>query len=289
MRSKQTNGTVAQVVAKGIWGATRRSFVKKTIHYFQEHQLSLTVRMAGSSSFEFNRQGVDKSLCIRFLYEHFNACLDQIGYTPGDFIDARKTLSCIAFDGDGTIFDGPRVDFLPTLEGSPAQLPINNLLASGIVLVLISGNDLNRTLTRIKAGVPAHLYHRLMVSANGGADLVGIDKVGQPILINDYRSMALSANKHQYELDIVYIGDDSAALGNDMVAFQTVGYDRSVCVAPKLFDDTPVGLHQGWIGGNITSTAMYLRLLYEQLAFKKTHQIYPIHSTIVASMKKFHG
>ena len=57
----------AQVVAKGIWGPARNKVVTVLRKELKSNRYPVFVRTAGSSSFEFNRAGVDKSLPIRYL------------------------------------------------------------------------------------------------------------------------------------------------------------------------------------------------------------------------------
>src|SRR5208283_3286800 len=83
--------------------------------------LKIHLKLAGTSSIEFNVEGVDKSLPIRFLQGAFEDVLKQMAYQPGPHIDARQTKTVIAADGDDTIYDGPRLGILPTLGESPVH------------------------------------------------------------------------------------------------------------------------------------------------------------------------
>jgi hypothetical protein len=61
------------------------------------------------------------------------------------------------------------------LSQSAALTPLKDLLKAGMVFILISGNDARRTEERIK-GCFGALGHRVLVCANGGADLMYYDK-----------------------------------------------------------------------------------------------------------------
>lgn len=233
LRGDRRSGSVAQVVAKGIWGHPRQTALAALRKELQRYDHTLSLRTAGSSSFEFNRAGVDKSLPIRYLRACLDKVLDQMKYTPGPSIDSRRGRIIIAADGDGTIYDGPKTTHLPTLQDGPVFAPLVNYLLAGGIFMLVSGNDLNRTCKRLIPGVPRDLYCRLLVAANGGADLARVAANGKPAFIDDYRHEALEvAAGHQKfpALDIVYIGDDFNPNGNDRAAFEAVGKDRGVLV-----------------------------------------------------------
>ena len=144
----------AQVVAKGVWGLSRERAVavlRKELE--QRNSLSLAVHTAGSSSFEFNRTGVDKSLPIRYARAGWEGILDQMGYVPGAFIDSRLSRTVIAADGDGTVYSGPTTKHLPVLKDGPVYMPLVQYLRAGGIFMLISGNDLSRTFKRFVPGL----------------------------------------------------------------------------------------------------------------------------------------
>ena len=133
------------------------------------------MKLAGTSSIEFNVDGVDKSLPIRFLQGAFEDVLKEMNYQPGPHIDSHKSKTVIAADGDGTIYDGPRVGFLPALAESPVKDALCAYLQAGGIFMLVSGNDLNRSFKRLVDALPKEVYCRVLVAANGGAELVYVN------------------------------------------------------------------------------------------------------------------
>jgi len=233
LRGDKAGGKVAQVVAKGVWGHPRQTALAALRKELERYDHALSLRTAGSSSFEFNRAGVDKALPVRYLQARWPQVLDQMKYVPGPRIDARRRRTVIAADGDGTIYDGPRATHLPTLQDGPVFAPMMDYVQAGGIFMLISGNDLNRSFKRLIAGIPRGLYPRILIAANGGADLACAGTNGKPVFINDYRNEAIGAAAKYQEfpaLDIVYIGDDSSPNGNDRPAFEAVGKERAVLV-----------------------------------------------------------
>lgn len=236
LRGSSADGA-AQVVAKGIWGKARSAAIKVLRKEIEKHNDPLLVRTAGSSSFEFNRVGVDKSLPLRFLQARFDQVLNQMEYAPG-VIDSRANRIVIAADGDGTIYEGPRTTHLPGLKDSPAFASIATYLRSGGIFMLVSGNDLNRTFKRLVTGLPNDVYSRILLSGNGGADLACVSPDGKPVYVKNYRQTALDVVAEKTKapaLDMYYIGDDDAFDGNDRAAFEAVGPKRAVLVR-TLFD-----------------------------------------------------
>ena len=118
------------MVAKGIWGPKRAQAAADIAQKCKELGIGMHLKLAGTSSIEFNVDGVDKSLPIRFLQGAFDEVLKEMNYQPGAHIDSRQTKTVIAADGDGTIYDGPRVGFLPTLAESPVKDAALRLFAS---------------------------------------------------------------------------------------------------------------------------------------------------------------
>lgn len=224
----------AQVVAKGIWGPARKRALTVLRRELSHQSKPLAIRIAGSSSFEFNRAGVDKSLPIHFLRTCWKDVLDQMKYKPGRFIDSYKNRIVIAADGDGTIYDGPKTTHLPLLQESPVFVPVIKYLQAGGIFMLVSGNDLGRSFKRLIAGIPEEYHSRLLVAANGGADLACVGEGVKPELIKGYHTKALGFIEHDYQqplLDIIYIGDDGSPDGNDRAAFEAVGPNRSFLVS----------------------------------------------------------
>lgn len=235
----------AQVVAKGIWGVARKKALTVLRRELVHPTKPLALRIAGSSSFEFNRAGVDKSLPIHFLRTSWKKVLDQMQYKPGRFIDSYTNRIVIAADGDGTIYDGPKTTHLPLLKDSPVFAPMMKYLQAGGIFMLVSGNDLGRSFKRLIAGIPPEYHCQLLVAANGGADLACVGEGIKPMLIKDYDTKALQYIEHDYQqplLDIIYIGDDGSPDGNDRAAFETVGPNRSFLVST--IEDTKVLLEK---------------------------------------------
>jgi demethylmenaquinone methyltransferase/2-methoxy-6-polyprenyl-1,4-benzoquinol methylase len=229
----QTNEGAAQMAAKGIWGPKRDQAAAQIARQCKELGLSLQLKLAGASSIEFNVDGVDKSLPIRFLQGAFEDVLKEMNYQPGAGIDSRQTKTVIAADGDSTIYEGPRVGFLPTLAESPVKDALCAYLQAGGIFMLVSGNDLNRSFKRLVDALPKEVYGRVLVAGNGGAELVYVDGQGGAVPVSGYRKEALSLQdkSHHHALDIVYIGDDDSREGNDYPAFKAVGPKRSILVS----------------------------------------------------------
>ena len=186
-----TKDGAAQMVAKGIWGPKRAQAAAQMAQKCKELGLGMHLKLAGTSSMEFNVDGVDKSVPIRFLQEKFEDVLKEMNYQPGAQIDSRKNKTVIAADGDSTIYDGPRVGFLPTLAESPVKDALCAYLQAGGVFMLVSGNDINRTFNRLVDSLPKEVYCRVLVAANGGAELVYVNPKGQAVPVSGYRKQAL--------------------------------------------------------------------------------------------------
>lgn len=252
----------AQVVSKGIWGATtRHEVIKKFREALIQVDKSIEVRLAGTSSFEFNVKGVNKACCIRFLRHAWDKVLDQMNYTPGPYIDSRKTNTIIAADADGTIYDGPKAGHsLPTMDRSQAKEALISWLEAGGVFLLNSGNALNRNIFRLKDGLPVHLFNRILLAGNGGADLICFDAQQSPVWVKGFSEMALADMSAKFTLDIVYIGDDGSEDGNDWAAFKEVGFDRSVLVARDFKRSYDMRFKTGYIGHLVRGTKTYLEI-----------------------------
>ena len=121
----------AQMVAKGIWGPKRVEAASQIAQKCKELGTKIHLKLAGTSSIEFNVDGVDKALPIRFLKGAFEDVLKQMNYQPGEHINSFKSKTVIAADGDSTIYDGPRVGFLPTLAESPVKDALCAYLKAG--------------------------------------------------------------------------------------------------------------------------------------------------------------
>lgn len=260
VRGKTGDGA-AQMVAKGIWGPKRTQAAAEITQKCRALQLGVHLKLAGSSSIEFNMDGVDKSLPIHFLQGAFEDVLQEMNYQPGSCINSRQSRTVIAADGDGTIYDGPRVGFLPTLAGSPVCQVLGAYLQAGGIFMLVSGNDLDRSFKRLIDGLPQEVYCRILVAANGGAELVYANQQGEAVPILSYRKRALDLARdqsHHHVLDMVYIGDDGATEGNDYCAFKAVGFEHSVLVASEFLPDYDPLLKPSYVGGLLKGTQKYI-------------------------------
>ncbi len=229
-----TQQGAAQMVAKGIWGPKRILAAGQIAQKCKKLRLGMHLKLAGTSSIEFNVDGVDKALPIRFLQGAFEEVLKEMNYQPGEHIDSSISKTVVAADGDSTIYDGPRVGILPTLAESPVRDALCAYLQAGGIFMLISGNDINRTFKRLVGALPKEVYCRVLVAANGGAELVHVNSKGRAVPVSGYRKQALDLahdKSHQPVLDMVYIGDDGSKEGNDYPAFKAVGSKYSVLVA----------------------------------------------------------
>ena len=250
----------AQMVAKGIWGPERNEAVRSIHQRCKNLGIGIHLKLAGSSSFEFNVDGVDKAVPIRFIQVAFDSVLKEMNYQPGTHINSLISKTIVAADGDSTIYDGPKVGFLPSLADSPVKDVLCAYLKAGGVFMLVSGNDLNRSFKRIVDALPQDLYCRVLVAGNGGADLVYANAKGEAVPVSGYREQALDfiQSQHQDALDMVYIGDDGSMSGNDYPAFKAVGFNNSVLVASKFLDDYDPALRSSFVGELLQGTRKYL-------------------------------
>lgn len=242
----------AQIAVRGICGDFRREALDRIAQTDLLQSGSFYLRVSGNASFEINQAGVDKSLPIRYLRQKWPQILKTIKYKPGTVIDSNRTCSVIAADGDGTTFSGPSLSQAPTIRTSQAYPAILEYLQRGGIYVIISGNHLQRTISRVKGLVPEELISRILITANGGANMVYFDHKGEVWELKDYREHALSTRDQGdsgHDLDIIYIGDDGRQTGNDREAFEAVGYDRSILVAKTITDDIIPALRERYVGG----------------------------------------
>lgn len=256
-----TKEGAAQMVAKGIWGPKRSKAASYISQKCNELGLGMHLKLAGTSSIEFNVEGVDKALPVRFLQGAFEEVLKEMEYKPGPDINSYISRTVIAADGDGTVYDGPRVGRLPTLSESPVNDALCAYLKAGGVFVLISGNDINRTFKRVIEALTPDVYCRVLIAANGGAELVHINAKGHAVPVSIYKKRALALaedTSHHNVLDMVYIGDDGSTEGNDYPAFKALGFRHSVLVASEFLADYDPGLEPYYIGGLLQGTRKYL-------------------------------
>ncbi|MCI5052680.1 MAG: YdcF family protein [Simkaniaceae bacterium] len=200
-------------------------------------------RQAGSTTVEMGVEGISKSSSINYLAipEHFAHALEFSGYMPGSVIDARETQSIVIADADGTIWETPRSGEEPearNLANSPTQEALLDYLRNGGVLAINSGNDPQRVARKILVGIPfaerEALLPRILIGVSGGNALMAFAKDGRAVEVPGYREEALTMPKEgqvRPDFDVIYLGDDGRARGNDMDAFNAVGPDRSICVS----------------------------------------------------------
>ncbi|MBZ0165761.1 MAG: hypothetical protein K8I00_03065, partial [Candidatus Omnitrophica bacterium] len=213
-------------------------------------------RLSGNASFEINIKGVNKALPLHFLSVRWDDVLGECGYHAGKFIDAARTRTLIAADGDGTTWDSPQDGRAPTLQESPVQAPLLTYLRQGGIYLVISGNHLDRTIHRVREHIPVEIRPQMLIAANGGANLVRFTPTGEACEVGGYHTAALEVigpTVPEMTLDVIYLGDDGRQSGNDREAFEAVGAERSILVAnqtpadiiPFLADKTIGGLTQG--------------------------------------------
>ncbi|MBP9853603.1 MAG: hypothetical protein KBD53_01905 [Candidatus Omnitrophica bacterium] len=264
----------AQIAVRGVFGEFRHTVLKQIQKNKNYDQNNFYIRLSGRTSFEINRRGVDKGLPIRYFFQQWPEVLKTIRYTPGTCIDSTKTNTLIAADGDGTTYDSPRADKVPNLNSSQAYRALLKYLESGGVYVVISGNHLDRTISRVQKFIPPNLKNRLLISANGGANLIYFGQKGIVKEISDYRTQGLSylnSKKKLFNLDFVYIGDDGSRFGNDREAFNAAGAGRSILVDKDKTDDIIPVLKPNQIGGLTAGTKGVLEYV-NQVAAKNLGQ-----------------
>lgn len=267
----------AQIAVRGVYGIFRTYALNNIISHKAYDPDRFFVRLSGNASFEINRHGVDKALPIKYFCHKWHEVLNKIQYTPGSCIDSFRTNSLIAADGDGTTFDSPRLNEAPGLDTSAAYTALLRFMELGGVYVIISGNHLERTITRVQKFIPKNVISRLLVAANGGANLVYFDPKGKVKEIQDYRKNALAcirSEKPKDVLDLIYIGDDGRFSGNDKEAFEEVGPGRSILVAKDTTDDIIPFLRPNHIGGLVAGTRSVLEFVNQWVVLNPRKKIF---------------
>ncbi len=254
----------AQVVVRAFKDPFRQEVIRQLKQLPWVKRQGLVVKASGTMSIECNRFGVDKALPLCYLSHRWLQVLDIMGYTPGLVIDARKMPVLLGCDGDDTLYHRPTLHVLPRLSQSAALTPLKELLKTGMVFILISGNDARRTEERIK-GCFGALGHRVLVCANGGADLMYYGKNKKLLPVPGYRQQALNLRKKaahgKIPLEVFYIGDDAFINGNDGPAFAWVKPKGRFCVSdhkPDAIWKIPSGQ---WRPGKIQATVHWLKLI----------------------------
>ncbi|MEI8012342.1 MAG: hypothetical protein WCI27_07695, partial [Candidatus Omnitrophota bacterium] len=271
VRGKEEGSTLAsQVVVVGIPGKYRRKAMQ--LLDAVESDEGLVIESGGTMAIEVKKSGVNKALPMGYVGRHFDEILDRIGYTPGEYIDARKTRSIIFSDGDGTLYRKPGKDGNPTLSESPAAEELVEYLRAGGIYMINTGNDLRLTVDRLLANnaIPSDLRHRLLICGNGGSDIVGVDEKGGLIRFPEYKENALrefwgASNLDDTKgMDFIYIGDDADEQGSDFIAFKKAGMGRSITVAKEEIGDIPASLRENYIGGLEFGTKTFLKNVIRQ-------------------------
>lgn len=259
MEVRRTEGVsgAAQIAVRGIAG----DFRDIALAEFESRGLleygHILVKKGGHKSFEFNVKGVSKALPLAYLKHFWSKTLDQMGYTPGKSIDARESRTVLAADGDGTLYGKPHMDDLPGLDESVAKDALNQFLEHGGVFILVTGNSLARSVPRLRTAIKDEVKHRVIVAANGGADIAFFNQEGHLITCPDFRQNALNMQRADQELDLVYIGDDGDPRGNDYQAFEEAGFARSILVG-KVYSGANEHLVENHIGGFEAGTKAFL-------------------------------
>ncbi|MFT5387815.1 MAG: hypothetical protein ACI9E5_000950 [Candidatus Omnitrophota bacterium] len=270
---RTTNGCegASQIAARGIYNDFRRVTLKRFLEQPKFVDKGLSIKMSGKMSFEVNINGVDKALPLLFLSQNYNTVLDVMGYKAGSMIDARKTPLVIAADADGTTYGFPEANKLPMLKESVAYKALLEFLELGGVYMVITGNRMERSLKRFVNDVPRELRSRLIIAANGAADMALVGEDGQFFSWPQYRHTALVSRKNANNVDnfnVLYLGDDGSVHGNDFPGFDCVGVKRSIVVCPR--NKTDELLQEQSIGGHEDGTRKVLELINADIKIKQT-------------------
>jgi|GEM_PF-7064486 len=269
---KAEDGEINQIVIAGPFGDYRAEAALVLTDALGPLASEFSVREGGISSLEINLRGVDKSLPIDFLSRHFDDVLAEIGYTPGPLIDARKTRTVVLTDGDGTIYGEPGAwdPLVNNMTNSEAREPLIQYLEAGGVYVLVSGNEVERTRQRLimdGAGIPRHLWNRILVVVEGSAIMHAIAENGNFYEIESYRNKALSESFQAGEtgtLDAIYAGDKESPNSNDAPGFIRINLIDDVNRAVMVSKNPPSELSGRFLGGNQKGTGAFLAAAVEE-------------------------
>lgn len=266
-RVPEVNG-VAQIAARGIYGPFRTVVIEYLKAHARVSAEKYYVRLSGNASFEINIQGVNKALPLYYLSVKWEDVMRECGYHAGVFIDAAKTRTLIAADGDGTTWESPQNGRAPTLHESPVHAPLLTYLRHGGIYLVISGNHLDRTINRVRDHIPVEIRPQVLIAANGGANLVRFTSTGDAREVGGYHTAALEVIRPtvpEIQLDAIYLGDDGRQSGNDREAFEAVGAERSILVANQLPADIIPFLADKKIGGLVHGTRRALEFVNRQV------------------------
>lgn len=280
LRGRQKDGSIAQVAVIGVPGEYRKKILSAYGEMIKQNGLSMAP--AGLMTVELNRENVNKALPIDFLSRHFDEILEEIGYTAGNLIDARKTRTVIIADGDGTIYGSPTRTTNPTLSESPTREVLVQYLRAGGIIVINSGNELELVVKRLldQDAIPRDLRNRLLIAANGGASMVRLTAEGEMVEIDKYGLNSIKEKVEQIPnkiiegLDVIYLGDDATEKGSDFPAFQKVGFQRSVTVSKDERENIPQELRSNYVGGLETGTRVFLEKVVESAKSKPFQKLF---------------
>ena len=269
VRTAENTKGAAQIAVRGIYGKGREITMD---HFRKQYQGfdNININMSGKMSFEINIKGVNKALPLKYLSQNLSFVLKAMRYSSGEFIDAYVNPFIIAADGDGTTYGSPTLKSLPQFRESKAYESVLAFLRLGGVFVIVSGNSMIRTLDRVVEDVPKDLRNRIIVVANGGADMAIVGEDGRFRYLEEYRNNALeslTSMNERRDLNMIFIGDDGKASGNDFSGYGVVGVDRSIVVCEKESAD---GCLKGQcIGGYESGTQRVLDIICKDVESKK--------------------
>lgn len=256
VRASQGISGASQIAVRGVYGNFRSITLARFNQNDDIRARDLSIKMSGRMSFEINVCGVDKALPLHYLTKYWKFVCEQMGYQPGNIINAFETPMLIAADADGTTYGFPTTKGLPRLEESAAFDAICKYLTSGGIYMIVSGNRMSRTLKRVVDSVPRDLRNRVIITANGASDMAVVQGDGQFMCLDHYREHALDVLEKSIKpvaLNTLYLGDDGHVDGNDYAAYDAVGLERCIVVCEQnKADDT---LKPQCVGGHEHGTA----------------------------------
>ncbi len=270
---RQYGGRIAQLALALPNGEKRSQFIAFIKEQAPELIEKYELTQAGSTTLEMSMKGIDKATPMRYLMhpENLLSTIEQTGYRPG-FINSVKNHSFIVADFDGTLAAAPEAG-KPTesfnIGNSPAYESIVTYLQAGGLLVINSGNDVDRICKRIEGHIPKELMGNILVGAAGGNFLVGYDSDGQRVEIDGYSRHAAQNLQDipQNSCDMIYLGDDKSPKGNDKSGFEAAGKDRSFCVTTdKRLDEAAKSFlkQENLLTGGPEATASLINAIVER-------------------------
>lgn len=269
VRGRQPDGTVAQIalvgIPKGKTGNHREPY-REALKQMPGADL-LHIVDGGSQKIEVNMLGVDKQFAVQYVAQELDMLLDQSGYKPGPKIDARKTRTIRYEDFNKTLAYEDTGDRSPYLADAPTRPELLKYFEMGGLLVIVTGNELERTMHRIthNSPIPSKYYSQIILIANGGSMLGVINPDGTFREITDYRLRGLRKRTEwkKVTVDAEYGGDDPR--GNDDMAIRELGKNRFINVSDESIDKQPEGLKDNYVGFNEVGMAAYFQAVNEYL------------------------